>query len=50
MDIETLIWIYPAVTGESDEVLEVPNIRHRLVARPSPFIKSNNFGGGFGEY
>jgi hypothetical protein len=38
-----------ALSGESDDVLEVPNLRHRLVPRPSPFIKSNNFGGGFGE-
>ena len=35
--------------GFSDDLLDVPNLRHRLLPRPSPFTKSNNYGGGFGE-
>ncbi|KAG1673415.1 hypothetical protein FOA52_002180 [Chlamydomonas sp. UWO 241] len=30
-----------------DTMLAVPNIRHRLIAQPSPFCVHNNFGGGF---
>jgi 6-phosphofructokinase 1 len=30
-----------------DDVLEIPDIRHMLQARPSPFVAHNNFGGGF---
>jgi len=36
----------PLPTGD-DSVLEVPDIRPRLVAQPSPFVAHNNFGGGF---
>mmetsp|Transcript_34610 Transcript_34610/g.76908 ORF Transcript_34610/g.76908 Transcript_34610/m.76908 type:complete len:538 (-) Transcript_34610:484-2097(-) len=36
-----------APVGSSDQVLEVPNLRHRLGGRPSPFSVHNNFGGGF---
>eukprot|EP00798_Chlamydomonas_sp_ICE-L_P021506 gene21506-28489_t len=32
---------------KKDDVLEVPDIRSRLSARPSPFTKDNYFGGGF---
>ncbi len=32
---------------DDDEVLEVPSLRKSLKARPSPFITTNNFGGGF---
>ncbi|KAF6260633.1 phosphofructokinase family protein [Scenedesmus sp. NREL 46B-D3] len=31
----------------ADEVLSCPDIRSRLVARPSPFVAHNNFGGAF---
>lgn len=31
----------------ADEVLSCPDIRPRLVSRPSPFVAHNNFGGGF---
>lgn len=31
----------------SDDVLEVPNLWDHLSPRPSPFITTNNFGGGF---
>jgi len=30
-----------------DDVLTVPSLRHKLTARPSPFITDNHFGGGF---
>lgn len=30
-----------------DDVLEVPSLRDQLYPRPSPFITTNNFGGGF---
>ncbi|KIZ01731.1 hypothetical protein MNEG_6227 [Monoraphidium neglectum] len=31
----------------ADDVLECPDLRHVLAARPSPFVPHNNFGGGF---
>lgn len=39
--------IDPPSDMEDDFVLEVPHIRDYLKARPSPFITTNNFGGGF---
>lgn len=30
-----------------DETLEVPDLRHQLDVRQSPFVEYNNFGGGF---
>ena len=34
-------------SDDEDGILEVPNLRSKLKARPSPFITTNNFGGGF---
>ena len=39
--------ITAATIDSSDELLVCPDIRKHLKARPSPFIQSNNFGGGF---
>lgn len=35
------------LANNPDEVLEVPSLRAKLEARPSPFKTHNNFGGGF---
>ncbi|EIE26511.1 phosphofructokinase family protein [Coccomyxa subellipsoidea C-169] len=34
-------------TDASDEVLECPTLRDKLEPRPSPYVISNNLGGGF---
>ena len=31
-----------------DEILQIKTLRHELEARDSPFVETNNAGGGFG--
>jgi 6-phosphofructokinase 1 len=37
----------PGRPGHEDETLAIPDLRNKLMARPSPFAAHNNFGGGF---
>lgn len=39
-------FIITSGSDEPEDVLDVPDLRSKLTPRPSPFIVTNNFGGG----